>query len=120
MQIDDDKADKIISLLENILSALTTPAQQYEDQHPWAIKIIHEFNTGEDRDGNDLVYGEDFIFAEPVDSHPLMMQNVAMEVGLKWGTKKRITFLEYYKSLPSGATKDKVMVFLKKLDAKRS
>lgn len=113
-----NKEDRIIELLEQILKALTSPAVSYEEQHPWSLKLITEYTSGHDMDGDGLVYGEDFIFNHTDAAHPAAMRSLAKELSVGW-TGKRITFMDYYKGLPDGHQKEKVLEHLKKLDAKQ-
>ena len=82
-------------------------------QTPWPVHLINEIQSGEDDDGNGLVYGHDFSIDENPSSAPPIFQ--ATMIQLEKAQKhlpKQITWEQYVESLPSGSLKDRVAKFV--------
>ncbi len=96
----DDLLRQIIERLDTLIELQRNPPNLVNHQFlPWPMMLIQESTTGEDIDGNGLRYGFDFIFNQTPASHPSMMQFMHEELLRGWGSKKRLTFVEYVKTL---------------------
>lgn len=113
-ELDNEKADMIIDLLKDISKKLDrqTSGPTVEDR-PWAYRLVSEHATGEDTDGNGMVYGHDFVFNQALEWHPPALQGIAKM--LKKDFKgKTITLLEYVESLdPEDPKVDKIYEYIK-------
>lgn len=100
----DELLLKIIDRLDTLIELQRNPPNLV-NQHsmPWTVRLLAESTTGEDMDGNGECYGIDFIFNQTPASHPPSMQFMHEELLRGWGTKKKITFIEYVKTLPEDA-----------------
>lgn len=103
-------------LLQELLAVQNTTAQTVADNDPWPVKLSQELMTGEDMDGNGLVYGEDFSLNENASSAPPIFQASMLQVQ-KAGKQfqKMFSWEEYRDTLPDGPFKNKVGKFVEKV-----
>lgn len=118
--------DRVIELLTEIRDLLKDGQQQGQgdqyDPNPWTTKLIQECTSGEDMDGNDMVWGEDFVFKENLENHPPILQSFALrfkEMGYPSGSVRGISFEAYRDSLNDLTQKQKIIKWLAKLDSRR-
>lgn len=118
-------SDQVVELLTEIRDLLKSQQQGQRDQfdqNPWTTKLIQECTSGEDMDGNDMVWGEDFVFAENLENHPPILQSFALrfkEMGYPSGSVRGISFEAYRDSLNDLQQKQKIIKWLAKLDERR-
>lgn len=110
---------EIVQRLDTLIDLQRNPPNLVNYQTlPWPFKLIQEHTTGEDTDGNGLLYGVDFIFNHTIDGHPPVMRHLHHELSRGW-TGKRLTFIDYVQSLPADAPhRQNVIDWLKGLKAR--
>lgn len=116
-----EQLDKIISLLEQVLEVNNmTHEVASSDPNPWPYKLISEMNNMSDTDGNGIVYGRDFVFAENLENYPPVLQSVAVTLNETRvpATAQRLTWEEYVATLPPGDFRDRVSTFVESLESR--
>jgi hypothetical protein len=106
----ENKLDQIISLLKSLTDLMKRGDEI--DTNPWSFKLVQEMSGLEDRDGNGLIYGRDFILKENAENHPPVLQSAAHNFRMNNWTKGEMTWEEYCASLPEGALKVRVQAFI--------
>lgn len=109
---------KVVERLDTLIELIRNPPNMSNyDPLPWPFKLIQEQTTGIDIDKNGLLWGSDFIFNHPIDAHPPVMRYIHHELSRGW-TGKRLSFIDYVKSLPDDAPhRQDVIEHIKKIKA---
>jgi len=112
-ELDNQKLDQIIDLLQQLVTVTKNPSGITVEERPWSFRLLQELASGEDADGNNMVYGHDFIFNQVIDWHPPALQSSADSLTRTFKGNKRITFIEYAQSLPVDDVKiEKILDFV--------
>lgn len=67
---------EVLSRLDIIISLLERLTSSNSDSNPWTWQLAMEYNTGVDRDGNDMIYGKDFIIGENLENVPPTLRDL--------------------------------------------
>lgn len=104
--------------LKDFLALIKTEVRHSDDcerlcyDRPWSTRLGLEWNAFDDLDGNGLIFGSDFIFAEPYESWPNLLSSLMAEEDY-WGWEgEKMTFQQYHDGLPPSAHKEFVRRWL--------
>ncbi len=75
---------------------------------PWTSKLLIEHASGQDQDGNNMVYGIDFAFAQTHESLPAALRSVAEYIDHRF-VGRRITLTEYASTVDHEETRAEIL-----------
>tara|TARA_B100000745_G_scaffold45160_1_gene27253 strand:- start:1556 stop:1921 length:366 start_codon:yes stop_codon:yes gene_type:complete len=97
MTMTKEQAEEMITLLKQLVDN-SNKTDDGAARVPWTFRLLQEAGTGEDQDGNGLVYGHDFIFSHVSEWLPPDIQPTQERLSKRHAGDK-LSILQYAESL---------------------
>lgn len=95
------------------------PKEEGNHESPWVFTLIREYSTGEDADGNGLIFGTNFTLNENVEDCPPVLGSAVIHLRENESClKNHLTWEEYIETIKEPHYKAKVAEYVSMLGQK--